>query len=56
MGLLIHEKELEDIAIVDPCEVNITDFFYINEGKWDINHHFKNDPIYDEVEVGLSFL
>lgn len=61
VGSLIQEGVLEDMDIVAPCEVDISNFFRINEGKWDINHHFDNDPIYDvdmknEVEVGFPFL
>lgn len=61
VGLLIQERVLENMGIVDPCEVIIYNFFHINEGKWDINHHFDNDPIYDtdkenEVEASFPFL
>ncbi len=66
VGPLIHEtmlnKDLEHMDMVVPCDVDISNFFHINEGKWDIsNHHFNIDPIYDtdkenDVEVGSPFL
>lgn len=60
VGPFIQENTLEDMAIVDPCDIEISEFFYINKRKWDINHHFDNDPIYDtdkedEVEINSTF-
>lgn len=61
VGPLIQERALEDISIMDPCEVSISNFFHINEIKWDINCRFDNDPICDidkenEVEVRFPLL
>jgi len=50
VGPVIWGKTLEDMFIMDPCDIDIYEFLYINKGKRVFNHHFENDPVYDTIK------
>lgn len=61
VGPIIRGKELEDIVIMVPYDIDISEFLYMNKVKGIFNHHFDNDPMSDtnkedEVEVYSPFL